>query len=78
VGIIAGIILEDINHPLNKAWLLASLGLSTSMVFVSGPAITGAIIDKAPWRWIFYVNIPIGSAVILAMLLFFEAPERDL
>jgi MFS family permease len=79
VGISQGvsIILVDTTHPSNHQWFLASLAIWTSIVVVSGPVITGAIIDKALWKWIFYVNIQIGGAVILAILLFFEAPKRE-
>jgi len=57
--------------------LLASLGLWTTVVFASGPVITGAIIEKVLWKWIFYINNPIGGAVILAILHFFEVPKRE-
>jgi hypothetical protein len=48
-----------------------------SVVFGSGPIITGSIIDKVLWKWIFCVNIPIGVAVIVAILLFFDVPKRE-
>jgi MFS family permease len=38
-----------------------------------GPTLAGVIIEELSWRWIFYVNIPLGFLVI-AILLFF-APK---
>jgi EmrB/QacA subfamily drug resistance transporter len=42
----------------------AGLGLAT------GPTLAGLIIEEANWRWIFYVNIPLGFIVIAILLLF--------
>lgn len=40
------------------------LGLAT------GPTIAGFIIEEANWRWIFYINIPLGLLVIGTLLLY--------
>ncbi len=42
----------------------AGLGLAT------GPTLAGLIIEEANWRWIFYVNIPLGFIVIGILLLY--------
>src|SRR3970040_20579 len=36
---------------------------------VLGPLIGGTLTDHAHWRWVFYVNLPLG-AVALAVLFF--------
>ena len=41
----------------------AVVGLST----VVGPTVGGVLVDQANWRWIFYVNIPIGLITLLGV-----------
>jgi EmrB/QacA subfamily drug resistance transporter len=35
---------------------------------ILGPTIGGLIIDNTSWRWIFYVNVPIGVLAVIASL----------
>ena len=37
---------------------------------ILGPTIGGLIVDNTSWRWIFYVNVPIGLIAVLAGLRF--------
>lgn len=46
----------------------AAIGLFSSILpmgGILGPNIGGLIIDHLSWRWIFYVNVPIGLAIIV-------------
>ena len=49
-----------------------ALGLFTSIFSIGGiigPNLGGVLIDQFSWRWIFWVNIPIGIALILGIIL---------
>src|SRR6185312_4599161 len=35
---------------------------------VAGPFLGGVITDSLSWRWIFYVNLPVGAAALLLIL----------
>ena len=36
----------------------------------AGPTLAGLIIEEANWRWIFYINIPLGLIVIAILMLY--------
>lgn len=46
--------------------IAAVFGLSS----VVGPTLGGFITDNLAWRWIFYVNVPVGALAILFLILF--------
>jgi EmrB/QacA subfamily drug resistance transporter len=62
---IAIAIIEDIFPPAERGkWQ----GLTASVFGVAsivGPALGGSITDNLSWRWVFYVNMPIGVLAIL-------------
>jgi EmrB/QacA subfamily drug resistance transporter len=43
---------------------------------ILGPTIGGLIVDNASWRWIFYVNLPIGLIAVLAAWRILPRVER--
>src|ERR1700722_1150381 len=41
---------------------------------ILGPTLGGWLTDNYSWRWVFYINLPVGIAAILMCLRFFEDP----
>ncbi len=52
--------------PQRMGRVMSVIGVPTVMGPVLGPVIGGLIVSNASWRWIFFVNVPIG---ILALVL---------
>src|SRR5207237_10353289 len=44
-------------------------GAITGVAVAVGPVLGGAITSGLSWRWIFFVNIPIGAAALAVTLL---------
>ncbi len=46
--------------------VMGALGVQQVLGPVLGPVIGGVLVEHAGWRWIFYVNVPIGVLAIVA------------
>ena len=60
-------ILADTAGPERMGRVMSVTGVPTMLGPILGPTIGGLILQGASWRWIFYVNVPIGIlAIVLA------------
>ena len=55
-----------------KAMAFWALGIVVAPML--GPVLGGWITDSYSWRWLFYINIPVGIAAVLMALLFIHDP----
>ncbi len=56
-----------------KAMAFWALGIVVAPML--GPVLGGWITDTYTWRWVFYINLPVGIlAIIMAMLFVFDPP----
>ena len=61
--------------PQRMGRVMSILGVPTLLAPIIGPVLGGLIVDNASWRWIFYVNVPIGILAI-ALSAVFLVPRR--
>ncbi len=62
--------LLSINPPERHGTAMAVFGTGTIMGPIMGPALGGWLTDDYSWRWIFYVNLPVGVLCSLGILVF--------
>jgi EmrB/QacA subfamily drug resistance transporter len=62
---IAFTILADLFPPRERGKYAGLLTSMWGIASIVGPAIGGFITDNLSWRWVFYVNIPLGLVAIL-------------
>lgn len=62
-------IIADLFDPAERARWQGALGGIFGLSSVIGPALGGWLTDNASWRWVFYVNLPIGL-IALAVIAF--------
>ena len=54
------------------------VALAIALSFLLGPLVGGAISDQTTWRWIFWINLPIGFASMALVLLIMPANFPDI
>src|SRR5438105_13912376 len=62
--------LLQINPPERPGHAMAIFGIGTILGPVMGPALGGWVTEDYSWRWIFYINLPVGVLCTLGVLIF--------
>ncbi|KAI1150240.1 major facilitator superfamily domain-containing protein [Nemania diffusa] len=66
------------SSPLEKRPALIGIVMGVNQLGLTfGPLIGGAFTTYVTWRWSFYINLPLGGLVLLAVL-FMRVPEQTL
>jgi EmrB/QacA subfamily drug resistance transporter len=52
----------------NLTKVMSAIGVPIVLAPVLGPTVGGLLLDTVGWRWIFFVNLPIGVAAVIAGL----------
>jgi DHA2 family multidrug resistance protein len=68
-------ILMETFPPNQRGMAMAIFGIGAMFGPIVGPALGGWITDTLNWRWIFYINLPIGIIAIIMCSLFIFDPE---
>lgn len=68
---IAFTIVGDLFPPARRGRVQGLFGSIFGISSVIGPTIGGYITDNLNWRWVFYVNLPVGILALTVLVLFF-------
>ena len=55
---------------------MAFWGVGVTLGPIFGPALGGWLTEDYNWRWVFYINLPVGILAFLGLLFFLPASKK--
>ncbi len=73
---LAMIVIGDIFPPEKRGKWQGIIGGVFALASIVGPTVGGWIVDNSSWRWVFYVNLPIGILAAATIFLGLQGERR--
>jgi EmrB/QacA subfamily drug resistance transporter len=72
-------IIADIVPPRDRGRYMGVIGAVFAVSSVAGPLLGGFLVETISWRWVFYVNMPIGvlAVIVVAVRLHLSTPSQQ-
>jgi DHA2 family multidrug resistance protein len=70
-------ILLDINPPERHGQAMSVWAMGAVLGPIIGPALGGWLTDNLDWRWVFYINLPVGALAFLGISIFLGETRSD-
>ena len=71
---IAQAVLMESFPPARRGVAMAAYGIGVVVAPILGPTLGGWVTENYTWRWIFYINLPVGVLAVLMAQAFIEDP----
>jgi EmrB/QacA subfamily drug resistance transporter len=67
----------DLVAPRERGRYQGYIAATFAVATIVGPLIGGLLVEHASWRWVFYVNLPLGVAALVGLALRLPAPDTE-
>ena len=74
--VMAMTIVGDVVSPRERGRYQGYIGSVFALASVAGPLLGGFFVDNFSWRWVFYINLPIGLAALFVTATVLDLPFR--
>jgi EmrB/QacA subfamily drug resistance transporter len=61
-------VVGDLVAPQQRARYMGMIGGVFALASIAGPLLGGVAVDALSWRWIFFVNLPVGGAALAVIV----------
>jgi EmrB/QacA subfamily drug resistance transporter len=69
-------VIGDLVAPADRGRYQGFMQSVFAFATVAGPLVGGVLTQDASWRWVFYVNLPIGAVALVVIALVLKLPPR--
>src|ERR1700738_5150397 len=70
-------VLIDVYPKERQGFAMALFGVAVMVGPILGPVLGGWLTENYTWRWVFYINLPIGALALLGITTFLPETERN-
>jgi DHA2 family multidrug resistance protein len=72
LGPLSQTIMIDLFPPERRGSVMGVWGMGVMLGPILGPTLGGVLTDTFNWRWVFYINVPVGIAAVIGLLTFYD------
>src|SRR6202161_2819814 len=65
--VLAQAIVGDVVSPRDRGRYQGAFGAVFGVASVAGPLLGGFFVDNLSWRWVFYINLPLGALALVVI-----------